>query len=114
MKPKSKFARVALVALMLLPAQALAQDNSSEAGGMAPAAAEDPAVELTFWDSIKDSTNPDLFLAYLQRYPNGVFRVIAEAKLKEIYAAEGTGGDGSADAGAGETGMADDGTGGDG
>lgn len=46
---------------------------------------EDPAVELLFWESIKDSDNPDLFLAYMQRYPNGVFRVIAEENLKAIY-----------------------------
>jgi len=41
--------------------------------------------ELLFWESIKDSDNPDLYLAYLQRYPDGVFKVIAEARLKEIY-----------------------------
>src|ERR1700687_5581000 len=28
-------------------------------------------VELTFWNSIKDSTNPDDFGAYLKKYPDG-------------------------------------------
>lgn len=83
---------------VLLGAPVQAQDQTGQVsidatGGMsadttAPAptlVAEDPSVEMLFWDSIKDSANADLYLAYLQRYPNGVFRVIAEAKLKEIY-----------------------------
>jgi Putative peptidoglycan binding domain len=98
-----------LAALAGLPA--LAQDSNgtttttetSPTTAPAAPAAEDPAVELTFWDSIKDSDNPDLFLAYMQRYPNGAFRVIAEARLKEIYSG---GGD---DIGEDDTDMAADG-----
>jgi len=96
---------------MLLGAPVRAQDATGQlstdptsglsAGTTAPVVspvAEDPGVEIIFWDSIKDSDNADLYLAYLQRYPNGVFRVIAEERLKEIYS-------GGADAAQGDTGA---------
>jgi TPR repeat protein len=38
--------------------------------------------ELTFWNSIKDSKNPDDFKAYLEKYPNGQFATLAHNKLK--------------------------------
>lgn len=91
---------------MLLGAPARAQDATGQlstdaTGGLSTGTtaqavspvAEDPGIEIVFWDSIKDSDNADLYLAYLQRYPNGVFRVIAEERLKEIY---GGGGDAAA------------------
>jgi hypothetical protein len=42
------------------------------------------AVELTFWDSVKDSDNPALFEAYLQKYPAGEFVLLARAKIGEL------------------------------
>jgi putative peptidoglycan binding protein len=93
----------ALAAMLGVPAtaqvttgQAMPDPNAGTVGTVtAPAvpAAEDPAVEIVFWDSIKDSDNPDLYLAYMQRYPNGVFRVIAEERLKEIYSGGASGTD---------------------
>lgn len=44
----------------------------------------DPAVELAFWDSVKDGTDPALFSAYLDKYPDGEFRAIAEIKLAAL------------------------------
>ena len=44
----------------------------------------DTAVELAFWDSVKDSDNPALFEAYLQKYPEGEFILLARAKLQEF------------------------------
>lgn len=38
-------------------------------------------VELTFWASVKDSTNPTVLGTYLQRYPNGEFAPIARALI---------------------------------
>jgi adenylate cyclase len=38
----------------------------------------DPSIELAFWNSIKDSDDPAMFLAYLEKYPNGEFRSLAE------------------------------------
>ena len=74
-----------LAAIFGMPA--LAQDTATTGADAAGAAAqaEDPSVEIVFWESVKDSDNPDLFLAYLKRYPDGVFAVIAEERLKEIY-----------------------------
>ncbi len=42
------------------------------------------AIDLAFWNSIKDSTNPDLFRAYLDQFPKGAFRPIAEDRLKTL------------------------------
>lgn len=44
------------------------------------------AVELSFWDSIRGSNNAALFDEYLKRYPDGLFSVIARAKLEELRA----------------------------
>lgn len=43
--------------------------------------------ELTFWESIKDSTFPGDYEAYLQTYPNGRFAALANARLKRLRAA---------------------------
>jgi adenylate cyclase len=41
-------------------------------------------VELTFWNSIKDSDNPEMFSAYLDKFPDGQFRSVAEIRLGEL------------------------------
>jgi hypothetical protein len=42
----------------------------------------DPAaIELSFWDTIKTSNNPDDFKAYLDKYPDGQFAVLARNRL---------------------------------
>ncbi|MBV9590945.1 MAG: adenylate/guanylate cyclase domain-containing protein, partial [Hyphomicrobiales bacterium] len=43
--------------------------------------AEGPEVELAFWDSIKDSGNPEMFRAYLEKYPNGNFAALARINI---------------------------------
>jgi branched-chain amino acid transport system substrate-binding protein len=46
--------------------------------------APDPAaIELAFWDSIKSSTNPEDFRAYLSQFPNGRFALLARNRLEE-------------------------------
>lgn len=52
----------------------------------APAAQADRA-ELSFWQSVRDTTNPDELQAYLDAYPKGVFTPIARARLAELRAA---------------------------
>lgn len=47
-------------------------------------AARDLAVELAFWESVKDADDPALFAAYLERFPTGEFRAIADIKLKAL------------------------------
>ena len=49
----------------------------------------DPAaIELSFWDSIKTSTNPDDFKAYLEKYPDGQFAVLARNRLNSAQTAK--------------------------
>jgi len=51
----------------------------------APAA---PAVdrEVVFWESIKNSTNPEDFKAYLSQYPKGAFVSLAQTRLNPASA----------------------------
>jgi len=37
--------------------------------------------ELTFWNSIKDSGNPDMFRAYLNKYPDGTYAELAQINI---------------------------------
>jgi hypothetical protein len=57
----------------------------------APAASDpqDRALDLAFWQSIADSADATLFEAYLRQFPNGTFRPIAEARLREVDKAGG-------------------------
>jgi hypothetical protein len=41
-------------------------------------------VELSFWDSIKESRDPDVFEDYLKKYPDGQFAAIARSKLRAL------------------------------
>jgi hypothetical protein len=55
----------------------------------APAARVDPlAVELAFWNSIKDSSNPADYTAYLEQYPAGSFAGIARNRTGSTAAAQ--------------------------
>ncbi|WP_158938601.1 SUMF1/EgtB/PvdO family nonheme iron enzyme [Burkholderia sp. S171] len=42
--------------------------------------------ELTFWESIKDSTYPSDYEAYLKAYPNGRFATLAHARIDRLRA----------------------------
>lgn len=44
----------------------------------------DTAIEHTFWTAVQESNDPKLYQAYLRRFPNGVYRPIAEAKLRSM------------------------------
>jgi hypothetical protein len=44
---------------------------------------DDSRLELAFWESIKNDKNPELFQAYLNRYPHGVFADIATINLQQ-------------------------------
>ncbi|MGA7074269.1 caspase family protein [Bradyrhizobium sp.] len=44
---------------------------------------DDATLELAFWESIKNEKNPQLFQAYLNRYPRGVFADIAKIDLQQ-------------------------------
>jgi hypothetical protein len=48
----------------------------------ATATPQDRSVELAFWDAVKDSEEPEMFRAYLDKYPEGDFSSLAEIRLK--------------------------------
>jgi hypothetical protein len=43
-------------------------------------------IELTFWNSVKDSQDPAMFEAYLEKYPDGEFKTLAEIQLAKLRA----------------------------
>ena len=65
-------------------------------GGSQPSASAGSGVfgqfdelEVVFWQSIQNSTNPVEFEAYLEQFPNGVFRVLAQARLAALRGSTG-------------------------
>ena len=65
---------------------ASAQESTSSSIGVGGDAvkAQHIATEREFWQSIKDSRNPASFRAYLTRYPQGQFAVLAQIRLDEL------------------------------
>ncbi len=47
----------------------------------------DPQVELVFWQSIQSSSDPAMFQAYLEQWPNGTFAVLARLNIERLKAA---------------------------
>ena len=45
---------------------------------------EDRTVELEFWNSIRDTELRAMFEAYLEKYPDGEFRSLAEIRLEVL------------------------------
>ena len=74
------------------PPSAASPATSSAAPAAAPQAPvpqATPEQETVFWQSIADSTNPADFEAYLEQFPNGVFRALAGNRLAELRAPGG-------------------------
>lgn len=72
---------------------------SAPGAGSATAAASVPsgafvdpaAIELSFWDSIKNSNNPADFQAYLDKYPDGQFASLAKNRAQPAKPVSGAG-----------------------
>jgi adenylate cyclase len=45
---------------------------------------EERKIELAFWESVRDSDNPALIEAYLEKYPGGEFSSLAEIRIAEL------------------------------
>ena len=43
---------------------------------------DSPAVELAYWNTIKDSKSAEEYEAYLNRYPNGMFADLAKIRYE--------------------------------
>jgi hypothetical protein len=41
-------------------------------------------IEMSFWESVRESDNPALIQAYLQKYPNGEFNALAQIRIDEL------------------------------
>ncbi len=75
--PKGKFASIARNRLEPSAPAAVSPEH--------PVADTNPAsIELSFWDSVKNSDNPEDFRAYLNKYPKGQFKAIAHNRLKQL------------------------------
>ena len=44
----------------------------------------DREIELSFWESVRESDNPTLIQAYLEKYPNGEFSALAQIRIGEL------------------------------
>ena len=49
-------------------------------GAATPTTTDPAAIELTFWESIKDSTSAEDYKSYLKKYPNGQFADLAKRR----------------------------------
>src|SRR5215510_12976818 len=67
----------------LNPAAPPAQAANTPAGAAASTSGGND-VELEFWRSVKDSSKPEEFNAYLTSYPNGQFKSIALARIAAL------------------------------
>ncbi len=77
----------ALVSPIYLAGLPEADDGATvaEEGGVASFAGVDPrTVDLVFWTSIKDSPDAADFVDYLNSFPEGVFRSLAERRLEGL------------------------------
>ena len=73
----------AFIALAEARRQALLQEPEAPPSP-APADSDAVAVELAFWDTVKDSDNPAMYEAYLKGYPDGAFAALAKLRLDEL------------------------------
>lgn len=62
-------------------------------------AAGDDKAEIAFWDSIKDSKNPDEYKAYLDTYPKGKFSALARVRMNALKGSQAPAASGSAPSG---------------
>ncbi len=44
----------------------------------------DREIELSFWESVRESVNPALVQAYLEKYPDGEFSALARIRVDEL------------------------------
>ena len=66
------------------PKRSTTNARTPRASSMKPANTE--AAEIAFWNTIKESTNPEDFRAYLKEYPQGKFVQLAKNRLDALEA----------------------------
>ncbi len=72
---------------------AVTNSATNAAGNSTPnmAMVDPAAIELSFWESIKNSNNPEDFKAYLDKYPDGQFAALAKSRAQPSRPATGGG-----------------------
>jgi adenylate cyclase len=78
--PSGAFAALAEARLQALIHE---QEAPAEPAESAATGSDLIAVELAFWDTVKDSDNPEMYEAYLESYPEGAFAALAKVRLSE-------------------------------
>ena len=78
-----RFPNGSFVALAQTRLKALSEPEPKAEPNETPPA-ETMAIELAFWDSVKDSDNPAILQAYLGQYPEGSFATLAKVRLAEL------------------------------
>lgn len=69
-----------------MPAPKMPRSGKSRIGSRA-SRTKTSADEISFWETIKSSTDPEDFKAYLRQYPNGKFVLLARNRLNALEAA---------------------------
>ncbi len=65
----------------------LETDTQEQTCAEAELAVRDTSIELAFWDTVRDSKNPAMLRAYLEKYPDGEFRSLAVILLSGLEGA---------------------------
>ena len=78
---------------LVLSVTSAASNTASNVPGQI-ATVDPAAIELAFWDSIKNSNNPNDFKAYLDKYPDGQFAELAKSRANASRPSGGGGGGG--------------------
>jgi uncharacterized caspase-like protein len=71
------FSALKTIETAILPPEHTASASSSETNNVSSA-------EILFWNSIRNSDNPEEYRAYLAKYPNGEFSAIAKTRAQKL------------------------------
>jgi tetratricopeptide (TPR) repeat protein len=82
-RPSSSSTAPAINTAVQSPARPVPQ-NPTRADGGNPAT-DNSAFELSFWESIRNSNDPEDYKAYLKQFPNGVFADLARKRAGLVF-----------------------------
>ena len=80
--PTGAFAALAEVRIATL------EEGGPSASMPASQAVDPKAIELAFWETVKDSHDAEMYRAYLKKYPAGEFTALADKLLLKLAAGE--------------------------
>jgi serine/threonine protein kinase len=78
--PQGRFASLANAKIAILERKAAPKPEAAKV----PNQAHEDEMELAFWNSVKDATEPQLYQDYLEKYPHGRFESLARTKLEML------------------------------